>query len=866
MDASVPRLFAQPESRPRYLRERTYDVAHIRLDLSLDEKKRTLEGSATLRLAPINDDFRRLDLDLAANLRVGSVRIGGGRALDFDHVGDRLTIQLGRTYPAGRDLEVTVHYAGTPRRGLYFVGPDAAFPGKSYEIWSQGQDEDSKYWFPCYDSPNDKATSEVRVTVRAPYIAISNGKLVEIVDNRRAKTRTFHWREDFPHPAYLTSVVVGDYTEVRHEVDGIPLSVYVHAADVPKVERTFGNTGKMLRYFADATGYPYPYEKYAQVVVTDFIFGGMENISATTLTDAVLLDATAALDAHCDGLIAHELAHQWWGNLLTCKEWSHAWLNEGFATYFDALFTEHHRGRDEFLWQMHENAQEYFREDEEKYRRPLVERRYDKPIEIFDRHLYEKGSLVLHMLRFELGETLFWKAIRHYARKHQFQNVETTDFKVAIEEATGHHLDGFFDQWVYGAGFPVLEVSWKWDPDTRLVALKLRQTQNREPGTPPFDFALDVEVAAPAEVTRHRLRVDAAEQTLYVPSKQAPRFLRVDPDHRLLARIVHTPGRTALLEQLHGATDLFGQIDAAAGLSRFLGDSDVVEALAKALRRPAFFAARRAIAQALGRLQGTRSRDVLLAHLIDPDLRTRRGIVRALAEFKEDAVVAENLRKAWKKEKSYFVRAEILTSLSKIGGAEVFEFLLQGLRVESFRDVVRAAALRGLAQLEDGRGIDAALPWSRYGHSRWARDAAMRCLATLARVHTSRARQVQDQLETYLGDASYFAVLSAAEALGKLGRSQAQPALHRLQRSDVDGRLQKAAREAMEALESEARNPEAWKSLRSEIRQLQSENQDLRARIEQMEARFEARMNGSAKPAARTPKARATGSKRRPTR
>jgi aminopeptidase N len=736
-----------------------------------------------------------------------------------------------------------VDYAGTPRRGLYFVGPDASFPAKPLQAWTQGQDEDSKHWFPCYDSPNDKATSEVLVTVRRPFQALSNGRLVGVTEDRRTRTRTFHWREDFPHPAYLTSVVVGEFTEVRAESDGVPLLYWVPRADAGKVERTFGRTPAMLRFFSQAIDYPYPYEKYSQVVVHDFIFGGMENVTATTLTDAVLLDATAALDFHCDSLLAHELAHQWWGNLLTCKEWSHAWLNEGFATYFDALFAEHHRGTDEFRWQMQENAREYFREDEEKYRRPLVERRWSKPIEIFDRHLYEKGALVLHMLRNELGDELFWDAIRHYARKHQFQNVETTDLQTAIEEATGRSLGRFFDQWVYGAGFPTLEVSWSWNEPERQVRLRLRQRPDGD--TPPFSFALAVEVVAGRDTVRHRVQVETAEQVVWLPAASRPLYVRVDPERWLLLKLEHERGRDELLAQLRHCRDWLGQAEAAEGLARFVGDGEVLDALAAALGRRRFFAAKRAAAAALARLGGDAARDRLIAALAEPDLRARRGIVRALREFRGDAAVATALRRAWKREKSYFVRAEILTTAARVGGAGAFEFVTAGLEVESFRDAIRAAALRALAELEDERGIDVALAWSRYGHGRWTRDAALKSLAALGRQHPRRAHEIQREIELLLRDPSFFAVLAAAEALGQLGRAQAVPALRRLQRADVDGRLQKAAREAIDALSGDGQSPDAWRALREEVRTLRDENREMRERLERVETRLGS-PNGSA--------------------
>jgi aminopeptidase N len=843
------RPFAAPDAPRTYARSRTYDVRHIRIELDLDERKRSIKGFATLTLASINDGLRSLDLDLSNTLRVHDVQDGSGRALRWEHHEDRVSVQLRRSLPAGREFEVRLSYAGAPRRGLYFVTPDELEPDKHVEIWSQGQDEDSRYWFPCFDSPHDKFTSEMIATVRQPFSVVSNGRLVEVRDNKRRQTRTFHWREDVPHPAYLVSIVVGEYDETSEEVDGVRVSYHVHERDRQHVARTFGRTPEMMRFFSSKIDYPYPYEKYAQVVVQDFIFGGMENVSATTLTDAALLDERAALETDTDALIAHELAHQWWGNLLTCKEWSHAWLNEGFATYFEALFTEHHVGQDEFLWQLHTYAEGYFAEDETNYRRPIVERRFARPIEIFDRHLYEKGALVLHMLRHRLGDALFWKAIRHYARKYEFQNVETADFKRAIEEATGQHMDAFFDQWVFAPGYPTLEGSWHWDAEQRAVVLTLKQTQERDGGTPLFALPLDVELYTKRGPRRQRCVLDQSQQSFYVSADERPRYVRLDPEHWILKRLHMESRREELLAQLDLARDLFGQIDAARELRRFVGDGEVHSALRRALRRARFFAVRGELALSLAVVAGSEARDALFAALSDKNPRARWRIVRALGELRQDAHVLKRLQSLAERERSYIVRAEILRTLSKLRAPDAFQRCRGALRERSWRDRVRVGAFESLAELEDERGIELALQHAERGHGRWERAAAMKALAQLGRSVPTRARSIQDALERYLGDPSFFACIAAAEALGGLGRSQAVAALRRLERSDVDRRIQRAASEAIRALSDDARTPDAWRSMREDIRALKDENRELHRRLERLESkqRGPSRRAGAAK-------------------
>src|SRR5439155_5342871 len=252
----------------------------------------------------------------------------GGPDLAYDLSDGRLHVTLDRPRSAAEEATVVVDFGGSPKRGIYFIRPDEAYPNKRYEAWTQGQDEDSRRWFPCYDYPNEMATSEAHITVAEPYTVISNGALLGVDPGPAPGSRTFHWRQDVPHVTYLTSLCAGEYDEVRAEWDGIPITYHVAPGRAEDAREVFKNTPQMIGLFSERTGVRYPYAKYAQVVVQDFIFGGMENVSATTLTDSALYDARARKDQDAEYLIAHELAHQWFGDLLTCRDWSHGWLNE----------------------------------------------------------------------------------------------------------------------------------------------------------------------------------------------------------------------------------------------------------------------------------------------------------------------------------------------------------------------------------------------------------------------------------------------------------------------------------------------------------------------------------------------------------
>ena len=394
--------FAFPGTERRYAPDRAVDIRHTRLEIVLDPEVIAIQGTVTHHFTALADDADRLHLH-AGELTIESVRDEAGAELAFRHAGEDLFIELPRALAFDEPGVVTVHYRGTPRRGIYFIHPDAAYPRKAYEAWTQGQDEDSRYWFPCFDHPTEKFSSEILARVPAKYTAVSNGALQGKTPHDDG-TVTWHWSQAAEHSAYLVTLCVGEYEEILLGDDPVPMPVYVPPGHRAIAERAFGRTVELVRHFSERFGVDYPYEKYAQVVVQDFIFGGMENTSATTLIDIVLYDDRAALDFDRDDLIAHELAHQWWGDLLTCREWPHAWLNEGFATWSQALWREHAEGPDAEAYERFGWLSTYLAEDAREYRRAIVDRRFEEPIDLFDRHHYEKGGLVLHMLRKERGE------------------------------------------------------------------------------------------------------------------------------------------------------------------------------------------------------------------------------------------------------------------------------------------------------------------------------------------------------------------------------------------------------------------------------------------------------------------------------
>lgn len=799
------RGFSNERSILHGTRDRTYDVQHLKLDIAFDHAEGLVMGTATTTLTPINDGLARVVLD-AVDLSIESVSLAvsvevevasreGNRPLTYTVENGQLIIDLDKPYSSGESITLQVAYHARPRLGLYFVRPDEAYPDKPWQIWSQGEMEENSHWFPCYDYPNDRMTTELIVTVPDSQMAISNGELLEIRWNENEGTATYHWRENIPHVTYLISVVVGRFVEVRDEWDGIPVLYYVESRDSNKVERSFARTPDMIDFYSEVIGIRYPYEKYAQTTITDFMWGGMENVSATTLKRETLHDERAGLDISSDGLVAHELAHQWWGDLLTTKNWNHIWLNEAFATYFEALYVEYDKGQREFILELGKNRQTYFKEDAYQYRRPIVTNRYEDPEEMFDSHSYEKGALVLHMLRNLLGDELWWKAIRHYARTHAGQTVETNDFKQAIEDATGRSLEWFFDQWVYRGGHPEYEVSWEWDRRRQAVALEVKQVQGVGVVTPLFRMPIEVAVTGDSSTETFTIQVDNAEETYYLPVPAKPLRVEFDPDDQVLKELTFAKDKKEILNQLANAGEV-GRMRAAGWLVVY-ADRKVIEALGTALRQDPFRGVRAGAARALGEIKTKATRDALLPGLQDAHAHVRRAVITALGNYIGDSQVVAALENVFHSDSSYYARVEAVKSITRLDALNAYDICMEALEMASYQEVIRCAALSGLVTLKDPRGVDHALKLADYGQPFQVRIEAISALAGLGRHIPKRKKEIRERLVALLEDPHFRVRTAVIRALGQLGDRKTLKALEASLEREPHFRHREAAREVI---------------------------------------------------------------------
>ena len=824
------KAFALPGDEPQWPRDRVCSLRHTKLEIDLDVDNRRISGVASHTLSPINDGLESLELD-AVELEVIEVRLEGGVALGFTASGGKLNIDLGRAFKAGEELTIAITYSAQPRRGLYFNIPDEAYPGRPRQVWTQGQDEDSRFWFPCFDYPTQRFTSEIIATTPGTWTAISNGRLVSTEE--RGDRKSFHWLQDKPHSTYLMSLVAGEYTEIRDDVDGVDISYYSPPGREGDTRRAFGNTPKMVQFFVEKIGVPYPWDKYSQVTVADFIFGGMENTSATTMTDALLHNERAHLDYSADSIVAHELAHQWWGDLVTCRDWSHGWLNEGFATYFDLLFKEHDLGQDEFRYAVYQDATTYLQEDSGHYRRPIVNNVYRQPVDIFDRHLYEKGAMVLHMLRACLGDDLFWKALNHYCTKHRGGNVTSDDLQKAVEEATGRSMERFFRQWVYKGGHPAFKVTHQWDEETKTARIGVSQTQGADETT--SIFAAPIILAYETSQGRREVKLEIAEanQTFYIAMDEKPLMVSFDPGYRCLKTLDFELPREMLTYQLSHDEDVIGRIAAAQGLAK-LEDPQSVEALAEAVKNDGFWGVQAEAAKALGVIKSQAALEALVGCTGVAHPKARRAVVAALGSFKERAAF-EALLPLMERDDSYFVEAEAVRAVCKTRDAGAFDAVTVALGKTSFNDVFTGQGLAGLGDLQDERAIDVAKEWAGYGRPSRARESALGCLGKLG----EQKKEIAEWVADYLDDPWLRVRAGAARALQEIREPAAIPALGRRVSRELDGRVVRQCREAIASISTGRDRGEDVKKLREEVESLGEENRKLKDRLGKLEARLD---------------------------
>jgi aminopeptidase N len=760
-----------------YAPSRDYDLQDIRTHLWFDIDKREVRGEVTEQVAALRDGVTELRFD-SVGLAIQSVAVDGKTA-KFSTTPKDLLVSLDHPAARGQRLEVLIHYDGQPKKGMYFVLPDKNYPDQPKEIWTQGEAEDTRYYLPLYDYPNDRMTSEMLLTVPAKWITISNGRLAGVADEADG-TKTWDWKQSDPMSSYLLTAVAGDFVERDDSWRGVPLRFVVPRGEESKIDSTFPHTKEMLELFANRLGVPYPWAQYAETSVDEFVTGGMENTSATTLGVRDLVNPKLAPELRIgdDTVTSHEMAHQWFGDLVTCKDWANLWLNEGFATFFEHFWIEHHYGADESAYEFWRDQNRWFGQ-KRLYGVPIVNRDFDDSTQ-YAGNTYTKAGWVLKMLREQLGDDDFFRGLHEYLEANRGQNVVTADLQKSIERATSISVDRFFRQWVYGAGAPAFGVDYSYDAAAHQVTLDVTQTQKIEGMVGLFDVPIDVEIATASGARTYSIEATRASQSFNFPADGPPLMVIFDKGDKILGTADFKKDPPMWIYQLKNAETVPDRADAAVALGGLKNNPDALAALGNAATHDPFWGVRVEALRALAKIGGSNAELQILPALADEKPWVREVAARVLANFKDDPSLAPKLASIALDDHAYTVRAAALRSLAEIKAPDAYDILVAAVKSDSPDDVLRDAALGGMGALGEDRAVPILREWSAPGKPLSSRQEAIGAIAALDK----KDKTITLDLISYLREPHFDLRISTIFALGQRGDTDAIAPLEDFAKSD----------------------------------------------------------------------------------
>lgn len=665
--------------------EKINKLIHTKLDVSFNYPKRQLNGKAWITLKPYfySTDSLTLHAKGMDIKQVALITENTKKTLQYSYDSLFLKIQLDKKYEATDQYEVFIDYVAKPdelkangsraitsAKGLYFINPDSTISGKPVQIWTQGETEASSVWFPTIDSPNQKTTQEIYITVPRKYKTLSNGLLLNQTENKDG-TRTDYWKMNHPHAPYLFMMAVGDFKITKDQWKNIPLEYYLEPKYAPYTQAIFGDTPKMMEFFSQKLGIDYPWEKYAQIVVRDYVSGAMENTTATLHGDFVQQTDREIIDEHAgEEVIAHELFHHWFGNYVTAESWGNLAINESFANFSEMLWIEHKHGKDEGDAKNYEDMQSYLN-DLSAVNKSLIRFYYKDKEDMFDVVSYQKGGRILNMLRNIIGEDAFFKSLHIFLKQYAFKTGEAHQFRLAVEEATGKDMNWFFNQWFFGAGHPTLEIRYKWNEIAKKQYVYLKQTQENNTFTLPFK--IDIYRGKDKETLTYTLQKKADTLTFSLNAK--PDLINIDADKVLLVE----KDDEKSMEQY-----LFQQKNAPLYLDR-------LEALDAAITKP----------------HEKYASEIILNALNDPSYRIRMKAIDALNfQKKAHSTAIPLLRKIVENDPKTIVQATAIDALAKKRDKNDLHLFMKALHSNSYS--VQAAALAAITSSDFNVALDKA--------------------------------------------------------------------------------------------------------------------------------------------------------------
>lgn len=663
---------------------RLNDIIHTKLEVSFDWHKQYMYGNATLTIKPYFFATSVLELD-ARGMEIKQVSLitkAGKKDLQYDYVNNILHINLDRMYTRAEQYTVFIDYISKPNelkkggslaitddKGLYFINPEGKEKNKPQQIWTQGETQSNSVWFPTNDHPNERMTQEIYITTEKKYVTLSNGELVSSSDNGNG-TRTDYWRMDLPHAPYLAMMAIGEFAIVKDKWRGKEVNYYVEKEYEPYARAIFGNTPEMMEFFSTKLGVPYQWNKYAQIVVRDYVSGAMENTTATLHSEILQQTDRELLDDDHEVYVAHELFHQWFGDLVTCESWSNLPLNESFANYSEYLWEEYKYGLDAADEHSAEFRDGYLSESLRK-KEPLIRFQYENREDMFDAHSYNKGGQVLHMLRKYVGDDAFFASLKLYLETNKFKSAEIHNLRLAFEEVTGEDLNWFFNQWFLSPGHPELLIKTSYDEATQKQMVEIKQTQNFAK-IPLFKIPMYIDIYSNGKVEHKKITLTKVDEVNYFDVAQRPDLVNVDAEKTLLCRKKETKTIPEWAFQYIHAPLYLDRYEALTGLADKAKDAVATQTLIAALSDK-FWSLRKKAIESLQNCEPGHELEIknklITLSRTDEKSAVRKAAIDFLSANYKDGELREVYNKALS-DKAYSVVGAGLMAISKVDSTE----------------------------------------------------------------------------------------------------------------------------------------------------------------------------------------------------
>ena len=665
------------------------DLVHTKLVANFDYAQSQLNGEVWLQLRPHFYATGQLILD-AKGMDIHHVAIvnnATNKILKYKYDGLIINIELDKTYTSSEIYTVYIKYTAKPNeyrakgsnaiteaKGLYFINPLGKEKNKPTQIWTQGETEGTSVWMPIIDKPNQKCTQEFYLNVPNKYVSLSNGLLVKQVDNKNG-TRLDVWKMDLPHAPYLFFIGIGDYAVIKQDAltasskKKLELSYYVEKEYEKEALKIYGKTPQMIALYEKLLGIPYPWAKYAQISARDYVSGAMENTTATIHNDAVQQDARELVDENIwEGTIAHELFHQWFGDLVTAESWSNLTVNESFADYSQTIWQENSKGKDAGDYENYKAMSGYLSSptDAEKN---LVRFYYNDREDMFDLVSYQKGGRILHMLRHLVGDDAFYKSLNKYLTDHKFSNGSAIKLKLAFESITGKDLNWFFNQWYFGSGHPYVSITQQYDVNKKQVLVKLTQTQIQDKL---FVLPIGIDIYVSGQKNHYEVWAKNKVDSFYFPAATEPDNVNVDNDKILLWEKNDSKPLKQFIYQYYHARNFLDRNEALNEASQNLKSNEAKQLIQDAMKDP-FYVIRAKAINSLNPLSMNEEveNNIYAIAKKDPSFEVREEAINTLGALNKEKYKNDFI--AWTKDSSYTIAGAALEALDAIDTSTAYQ-------------------------------------------------------------------------------------------------------------------------------------------------------------------------------------------------